>query len=146
MRLKLPVTFTWEWLAQVAALAGLYATFAWLGSVAAVAPGNILVAGPASGLAIAAVWRGGYRLVPAIGLGSFAFQQLSGIPASASTGIAFANMIEAILAVFLICRYIAGRRLFDRVNHVCLFFLWARVAARGPCMALGVGSRETARQ
>ena len=53
MKLKLPVTFTWEWLAQVAALAGLYLSFAWLGSIAAVAPGNFPVVGPASGLGIA---------------------------------------------------------------------------------------------
>jgi len=140
MKLKLPATFAWEWLAQVAALTGLYLPFAWLGSVVAVAPGNVLVAGPASGLAIAAVWRGGYRLVPAIGLGSFAFQQLNGMSASASTGIAFANMIEAILAVFLMRRYIAGPRPFDRVNHVFHFFLWAGLVASAPCAALGVAS------
>jgi len=140
MKLKLPVTFAWEWLAQVAALAGLYFSFAWLGSIAAVAPGNVLVAGPASGLAIAAVWRGGYGLVPAIGVGSFAFEQLSGVPALASAGIAFANMIEAILAVFLMRRYIAGPRPFDRVNHVFHFFLWAGLVASAPCAALGVAS------
>ncbi|HEV8261752.1 MAG TPA: PAS domain S-box protein [Burkholderiales bacterium] len=140
MKLKLPVTFAWEWLAQATALAGLYASFAWMGSVAAVAAGNVLVAGPASGLAIAAVWRGGYRLVPAIGVGSFAFEQLSGVPPLASAGIAFANMIEAILAVFLMRRYIAGPRLFDRVSHVFHFFLWAGLVASAPCAALGVAS------
>lgn len=140
MKLKLPVTFSWKWLAQVAALAGLYLLFAWLGSVAVVAPGNVPVVSLASGLAIAAVWWGGYRLAPAIGLGSLAFEQLSGISALASAGIAFANMIGAVLAVFLIRRYIDRPRLFDRVNHVFRFFLWAGVVASVPCSALGAAS------
>jgi len=45
MKLKLPVAFAWEWLAQATALAGLYLSFAWMGSVAAVAAGSNNIAG-----------------------------------------------------------------------------------------------------
>lgn len=95
---------------------------------------------PASGLAIAAVWWGGHRLVPAIGLGTFIFAWLNGAPLPAGAGVSFANMIEASLAVFLMRRCIGGRGPLDRVNDVFCFFLLAGVVAPAVSAAVGVAS------
>src|SRR5919106_84607 len=95
-------TLSWKLLARATILAGLYLALARLGSVTAVATGSISAVGPAAGLALAAVWWGGYRLAPAIGLGAFIFTQLNGTPILAGAGSALANMSEPVVEVFLI--------------------------------------------
>src|SRR5437867_9729254 len=97
MKSALSFTSSWKWLAQGVGLAGMYLAFAWLGSAAASAQGSVPAVWPASGLAIAAVWWGGYRLAPAIGLGAFIFTRLNGVFVLASAGVAFADMIEPVI-------------------------------------------------
>src|ERR1044071_2420584 len=77
----LPFTFSWKWLAQVLGLAGAYFALARFGNVAVVAEGSAAALWPAAGLAVAALWWGGYRLAPAIALGAFVFAWLEGVPA-----------------------------------------------------------------
>src|SRR6266480_1947415 len=139
MKAGLPFTFSWKWLAQLAGFAGLYFALARFGNVALVADGNVSTVWPASGLAVAGLWWGGYRLAPAIALGAFVFAWLNGVPAPVGAAAALISMLGPIVAVFLIRRYIDAPWLFDRVGDVFLFFLCAAVA---PALvdALGVAS------
>jgi len=84
----------------------------------------------AAGLAVAALWWGGYRLAPVIGLGAFVLAWLEGATIPAGAGVAIAATIEPIVAVLLMRRCIAGPALFDRVRDtLCLVLLAAAVPA-----------------
>src|SRR5215218_1519331 len=56
---------------------------------------------PASGIALAAVLLGGYGLWPAIAIGAFTANVLTGAPPLAAIGIAIGNTAEAMLGVYL---------------------------------------------
>src|SRR5262245_27367902 len=114
MKHSFSLKFRWVWLAQMVGLVGLYLAFELLGSVVSVTQGKVPAAWPAAGLAFAAVFLGGYRIAPAIGLGTWIFLRLKGAPGLASVGAALANMLEPMLAVYLIRPGIGGPRLFDR--------------------------------
>ena len=139
MKAALPFTFSWKWLAQLAGFAGLYFALARFGNVALVAEGNVSTVWPATGLAVAGLWWGGYRLAPAIALGAFVFAWLNGVPAPVGAAAALISMLGPIVALFLMRRYIDGPRLFDRVGDVFLFLLCAG-AAPALVDALGVAS------
>ena len=139
MKAALPFTFSWKWLAQLAGFAGLYFALARFGNVALVAEGNVSTVWPATGLAVAGLWWGGYRLAPAIALGAFVFAWQNGVPAPLGAAAALISMFGPIVALFLMRRYIDGPRLFDRVGDVFLFLLCAG-AAPALVDALGVAS------
>jgi integral membrane sensor domain MASE1 len=139
MKAGLPFTFSWKWLARLAGFAGLYFALAPFGNVAVVADGNVSTVWPAAGMAVAGLWWGGYRLAPAIALGAFVFAWFNGVPAPVGAAAALISMLGPIVALFLMRRYIAGPRLFDRVGDVFLFFLCAG-AAPALVDALGVAS------
>src|SRR5258706_5510382 len=82
---------TWRWLVHFAALACLYFALARLGHVAMAAEDG--VSWPATGLAVAALWWGGYRLAPAIRLGAFIAPWVGG---ATSPGRALAGVPGAI--------------------------------------------------
>src|SRR5258706_10078231 len=128
---------SWRWLVHSAALAGLYFALARLGHVAMAPEDGVSAVWPATGLAVAALWWGGYRLAPAIGVGAFIAGWFSGATIPASAWAALAGTIEPILAVLLMRRYIAGPGLFDRVRDALCFVL---LAAAVPALvdALGV--------
>ncbi len=137
--MKVPLAFSWKWLAQAVALAGLYFALARLGNVAVVAEGSVAAVWPAAGVAVAGLWWGGYRLAPAIALGGFVFAWLAGVPIPVGAAVALAGTLGPVLAVFLMRRYIDGPRLFDSVRDVFRFLL---CAATAPALAdaLGVAS------
>jgi PAS domain S-box-containing protein len=116
---------SWRWLVRSAALAGLYFALARLGHVAMAAEESVSPVWPAAGLAVAALWWGGYRLAPAIGLGAFTTAWLGGATLPASAAAAIAAMVEPILAVLVMRRYIGGPALFDRVGDALCFVLVA---------------------
>src|SRR6266480_6028034 len=139
MKARLPFTFSWQWLAQLAGFAGLYFALARFGNVAVVADGNVAAMWPGTGLAVAGLWWGGYRLAPAIALGAFVFAWLNGVPIPVGAAAAFTSTFGPIVALFLMRRYIDAPRLLDRVGDVFLFFLCAG-AAPALVDALGVAS------
>ena len=57
---------------------------------------------PASGIALAAMLLGGYRLWPAVAIGAFAVNLLAGAPMLTALGIAAGNTLEALLAGFIL--------------------------------------------
>jgi integral membrane sensor domain MASE1 len=61
---------------------------------------------PPSGIALAALLLGGYRLWPAIAIGAFAANFMAGAPALAAIGIATGNVSEALLGAYLLHRVV----------------------------------------
>src|SRR5262245_10850262 len=118
-------------LAQVVGLAALYFALALLGHVAAPPGASLSPVWPAAGLAVAALWRGGYRLAPVVGLGAFAVAWLDDASIPASAAVALAASIEAVVAVDLLHRWLGGPELFGRITHALCFVL---IAAAAPAL------------
>lgn len=98
---------------------------------------------PPTGIAIAAILLLGYRFGPAIWLGAFLVNLTTQGSAATSAGIATGNMLEALLAAWLIQRYADGRRAFDRAHttfaYVLLTALSALVSAGMGVTSLALG-------
>jgi signal transduction histidine kinase len=72
---------------------------------------------PASGIALAALLLGGFRLWPAIAVGAFTINYLIGAPIPAAIGIAIGNTAEAITGAYLLTRF-GFRNTLGRVRDV----------------------------
>jgi signal transduction histidine kinase len=73
---------------------------------------------PPSGIALAALLLGGYRLWPAIAIAAFTVNFSAGAPVLAATGMALGNVAEALLGTYLLRRIGGFRTQLDRVRDV----------------------------
>jgi len=73
---------------------------------------------PPSGIALAALLLGGYRLWPAIAIAAFTVNFSAGAPVLAAVGIALGNSAEALLGAYLLRRIGGFRTQLDRVRDV----------------------------
>lgn len=92
---------------------------------------------PASGIALASLRLGGFRLWPAVAIGAFVVNYLAGAPIPAAAGIAVGNTAEAALGAYLLNR--AGfRNSLERVRDVLAMIVLA--AALSTLVAATVGA------
>jgi PAS domain S-box-containing protein len=91
---------------------------------------------PTTGLAMVCVWLFGYRISPAILLGAFLANLLSGVSAAAASGIAIGNTLEALSAVFMLRRFV-GRVPFYRTPDALKFVV---VVALSTMVSASVGN------
>ena len=87
--------------------------------------GFATVVWPASGIALAALLLGGFRLWPAVAIGAFTANYLSGAPVFAAVGIAIGNTMEALVGAYLLQKVPDFRRQLDRVRDVIALMLLA---------------------
>lgn len=88
--------------------------------------GFATVVWPASGIALASLLLGGFRLWPAIAIGAFTANYLSGAPVFAAAGMAIGNTLEALAGAYLLNKVPGFRCQLDRVRDVlALMFLAA---------------------
>ena len=99
--------------------------------------GFATVVWPASGIALAALLLGGFRLWPAIAIGAFTANYLSGAPVLAAVGIAIGNTMEALVGTYLLQKVPDFRRELDRVRDVLAFMFLA--AALSTLIAATIG-------
>ena len=85
---------------QLLALAILYFVLGQIGLAIAPIHRFAVFVWPPTGVALAALVLGGYRLWPAIAFGAFATNFWSGAPPWAALGIAVGNTVEAVLGTF----------------------------------------------
>jgi integral membrane sensor domain MASE1 len=95
---------------------------------------SVSVVWPASGIAIAALLLGGYRLWPAVFAGAFFVNLTTTWDPVSSAGLATGNTLEALVGVYLANRFASGRYLLNDTSTVLTFallsgFLAASVAA-----------------
>jgi signal transduction histidine kinase len=104
-----PATFV-----QIAIIAAAYFVVARAGLQLDAVGGFATLVWASSGIALASLLLFGYRVWPAIAIGAFAINSVTGAPLFAALGIAFGNTAEAIAA-----RYLLDRAGFDRhLNRV----------------------------
>ena len=111
---------------QIAIVALAYIIAARVGLSLDAVGGFATVVWPASGIALASLLLGGSRLWPAIAIGAFTANYLSGAPVFAAAGMAIGNTLEALAGAYLLNKVPGFRCQLDRVRDVlALMFLAA---------------------
>ncbi len=125
---------------QLCLVAGIQYLAVKLGLSLGIVHGNVSPVWPATGIAIALLLLIGYRIVPGFFVGSFVAILGTGVGPFVAAGEALAAMVEAVLAVWLLRRYLDPDNLFQSVRSVALFCLLAGVLATWAGACLGVAS------
>ena len=107
-----------KYLLQITCVALSYFVAGRLGLVVPFTSGNVSPVWPASGIALAAVLLGGYRIWPGIALGAFLVNLLSPIPHVAAIGLAVGNTLAAVTGAFLLRRIPAYAPSLTRLRDV----------------------------
>ena len=95
---------------------------------------------PPTGIALAALVLGGYRLWPAVFLGAVVVNVTTAGSLASSLGIAIGNTAEAVIGASLVERFAAGRRAFALPRTIFTFILGAGLVAPLASASLGVSS------
>jgi len=93
---------------------------------------------PASGIALASLLLGGFRLWPAIAIGAFTANYLSGAPPLAALGIAIGNTAEAFVGAYLLGKIPGFRHKLDRIRDVLAMIVLAAGVSTLVSATLGV--------
>jgi integral membrane sensor domain MASE1 len=124
---------------QCAAVAGAYTVSGKLGLEFAYASHSVTAIWPPTGIALAALLLGGFRLWPAVALGALLTNLDTGAPALTVVGITCGNTLEALAGAYLL--RLAG---FDpglrRVRDVLYLVLFAAIISTAISATIGVGS------
>ena len=123
---------------QTAVVALLYFGAARIGLEFDAVGGFATLVWPASGIALAALLLGGYRLWPAVTIGAFAANFSVGAPVLAAAGISAGNTAEALAGAYLVTRFAGFRCNLERVRDVLALIILA--AGLSATIAATVGS------
>ncbi|MFN2616760.1 MAG: SpoIIE family protein phosphatase [Thermoleophilaceae bacterium] len=124
--------------AQVAVLAGVYYGAAKLGLHLAFATKSVTAIWPPTGIALAALVLGGFRLWPGVALGAFLANAWTGVPLYTVFGITAGNTLEALAGAYLLCRVADFRPALDRVRDVLALVGFAGVLSTTVSATIGV--------
>src|SRR5919198_5294096 len=102
----------------IALLAAAYYGAAKLGLSFAFETPSVTAIWPPTGLALAALVLGGYRLWPGVAIGAFLANSWTGIPLAATIGITCGNTLAALVGAYLLRRVAHFRPSLDRVRDV----------------------------
>jgi PAS domain S-box-containing protein len=105
----------------VLALTALYFAAGKFGLSLAFVHANASAVWPPTGIALAALLVGNYRLWPGILLGAFLVNITTQGSVATSLGIAVGNTLEAVAAAWLVQRFADGVKAFDRAQNVFKF-------------------------
>ncbi|PYI99815.1 MAG: two-component hybrid sensor and regulator, partial [Verrucomicrobia bacterium] len=95
---------------------------------------------PPSGIALAAVLLGGYRLWPGILLGAFLVNITTQGSVITTGGVAVGNTLEAVSAAWLVHRFAGGLKAFERARNIFKFVLLAAMLSPMLSATFGVTS------
>ena len=107
-----------------------------LGLLLAVDPANATAVWPPSGIAVAAFLLLGYRIWPAILLAALLVHLTTAGAFATSLGVATGNTLEGVVAAYLMQRFSAGLRSFERPQDVLKFAL---AGAISPAVGATIG-------
>lgn len=93
---------------------------------------------PPTGIAIAALLMLGTRFWPAILVGAFVVNMTTAGSVYTSLGIATGNMLEALIAAYLVNRFANGRHAFEKTWDILRFGLYAGVLSTAVAATFGV--------
>jgi len=107
-----------RYLLTLAILAFAYVLFAKVGFALAFATKQVTAVWPPTGIAVAALLLGGYRIWPGVWLGAFISNAISDEPLLTAAGIATGNTIGPLLAAFLLRRFVGFETALARLRDV----------------------------
>lgn len=134
--LALPVKET----GRIAAIAVLYILAARAGLQFGAVSGFAALVWPPTGIALAALLLGGYRLWPGIFLGALVANAWTGAPIPVALGIATGNTLEALVGVYALRRLPDFRLSLDRVRDAIALILLAAGLSTLVSATIGVTS------
>jgi len=131
-------TFTLKDVAIVAGVAIVYFLGAKLGLSLAYLNVSVTPVWPPTGLAIAAVLWLGYRATPGVFLGALAANYLlTDVSLATASAISVGNTLEAVIAVYLLGRFVESRNPFNRAFDVLKFVVFAAVVSTAVAATIG---------
>jgi anti-anti-sigma factor len=125
---------------QIVAVAAAYTASGKLGLHFAFASRSVTAIWPPTGIALAALVLGGYRLWPAVALGALLTNIDTGVPAVTVLGIVTGNTLEALAGAFLLRRLAGFRPGLERVRDVISLVVFAAVISTAVSATVGVTS------
>jgi anti-anti-sigma factor len=125
---------------QIVAVATAYTASGKLGLHFAFATRSVTAIWPPTGIALAALVLGGYRLWPAVALGAFLANVNTGVPAATVLGIVAGNTLEALAGAFLLRRVGGFRPGLERVRDVISLLVFGAVISTMVSATFGVTS------
>ena len=135
---KRKTIFTLKDVAIVAGVAIVYFLGAKLGLSLAYLNVSVTPVWPPTGLAIAAVLWLGYRATPGVFLGALAANYLlTDVSLATASAISVGNTLEAVIAVYLLSRFVESRNPFNRAFDVLKFVVFAAVVSTAVAATIG---------
>jgi diguanylate cyclase (GGDEF)-like protein/PAS domain S-box-containing protein len=108
------------YLGQIAALAGVYVLVAKLGLALSVVGQNVTLIWPPTGVSLAALLLGGYRLWPGVALGALVATASTGLSWPGVLGVALGNTLEALCGAYFLNRATDNAFSLSRVKDVLI--------------------------
>jgi integral membrane sensor domain MASE1 len=130
----------WTYPVQIAALAALYWGAAKLGLSLAFATSSVTAIWPPTGIALAAIVLGGYRLWPGVALGAFLANSWTGVPIYTTFGITIGNTLEPVVGAYLLARFGGFNPRLERVRDIGALVVFAGVLSTTVSATFGVTS------
>jgi integral membrane sensor domain MASE1 len=124
----------------LAAVAAVYVASGKLGLDLAFATSSVTAIWAPTGIALAALVLGGYRLWPAITLGALLTNINTGVPAVTVCGITLGNTLEALAGAYLLREVANFRPSLDRVGDVLALVGFGAILSTTVAATIGVGS------
>jgi anti-anti-sigma factor len=139
-RLSLDLHGRAGYLLQIVALTAAYTVSGKLGLDLAFASRNVTAIWPPTGIALAALVLGGFRLWPAVALGALFTNLGTGVSAVTLAGIVCGNTLEALVGAFLLVRVAHFRPSLQRVRDVLALVVFGAVISTTVSASIGVAS------
>src|SRR5919198_4750480 len=124
----------------IALLAAAYYGAAKLGLSFAFETPSVTAIWPPTGLALAALVLGGYRLWPGVAIGAFLANSWTGIPPLATIGISCGNTLEALAGAYLLLRVASFKPTLERVRDVLALVILAAAVSTAIAATIGVAT------
>ena len=121
---------------QLVVIAAAYVATGKFGLSLAFASDSVTAIWAPSGIALAALVLGGYRLWPAVALGALLTNLDTGVPAYVVLGITLGNTLEALAGAFLL-RHVAFRSTLERLRDVIALIGLAAIASTAVAATIG---------
>lgn len=133
-----------RYVAQLTALAAVYILAARVGLALDAASGFAALVWPATGIALAAILLGGYRLAPGIFVGALIASLLSGSSPWVAAAIGVGNTLEAVAGTYLLRRIPGFDPRLTRVVDVLGFLFFGAVLSTMVSATIGVAALDAA--
>ncbi|MDX6385245.1 MAG: hypothetical protein QOK48_2818 [Blastocatellia bacterium] len=125
-------------LTVIVIVGGLYFIGAKLGLSLASLNASVSPVWPPTGIAIALMLWWGYRTVPGVFIGALlANSLLTNVSLATAAGISTGNTLEALIAVYLVRRFVGSRNPFQRAGDVLRFVVFAAILSTAVGATIG---------